>query len=36
MKLLTKEEAPAGLNEVIRMGRRCSTELEAEMMKAMN
>ncbi len=34
MKLLTKEEALAGLNEMIRMGWRCSTELYAEMLKA--
>lgn len=34
MKLLTKEEALAGLNEMIRMGWRCSTELYAEMVMA--
>lgn len=31
---VTKEEALAGLNEMIRMGRRCSTELYAEMLMA--
>ncbi len=34
MKLLTKDEALAGLNEMIRMGWRCSTELYAEMLSA--
>ncbi len=34
MKLLTREEALAGLNEMIRMGWRCSTELYAEMLTA--
>lgn len=34
MKLLTKEEALAGLNGMIRMGWRCSTELYAEMLMA--
>lgn len=34
MKLLTKEEALAGLNEMIRTGWRCSTELYAEMLMA--
>lgn len=29
-----KEEALAGLNEMIRMGWRCSTELYAEMVTA--
>jgi predicted nucleic acid-binding protein len=32
MKLLTKDEALAGLNEMIRMGWRCSTELYAKML----
>ena len=32
MELLTKEEALAGLNEMIRMGWRCSTELYAEIL----
>jgi len=32
MKLLTKEEAIAGLNKMIRMGWRCSTELYAEIL----
>ncbi len=32
MSLLTKEEALSGLNEMIRMGWRCSTELYAEML----
>ncbi len=36
MELLTKEEAFAGLNEMIRMGWRCSTELYAEIMTALN
>ncbi len=35
MKLLTKEEALAGLNEMIRMGWRCSTELYAEILMGM-
>ncbi|MGB8215870.1 MAG: DUF3368 domain-containing protein [Candidatus Methanoperedens sp.] len=34
MELLTKEEALAGLNEMIRMGWRCSTELYAEILMA--
>jgi predicted nucleic acid-binding protein len=34
-KLLTKEEALEGLNEMIRMGWRCSTELYAEMLMGM-
>ncbi len=34
MELLTKEEVLAGLNEMIRMGWRCSTELYAEMLMA--
>lgn len=34
MELLTKEEALAELNEMIRMGWRCSTELYAEMVMA--
>lgn len=34
MELLTKEDALAGLNEMIRMGWRCSTELYAEMLMA--
>ena len=36
MKLLTKEEVFAGLNEMIRMGWRCSTELYAEIIKTLN
>ena len=32
MKLLTREEALAGLNSMIRMGWRCSTELYAEIL----
>lgn len=32
MKLLTKKEALAGLNEMIYMGWRCSTELYAEIL----
>ncbi|MCZ7357695.1 MAG: DUF3368 domain-containing protein [Candidatus Methanoperedens sp.] len=32
LKLLTKEEAVAGLNEMIRMGWRCSTELYARIL----
>lgn len=32
MKLLTKGEVLGGLNEMIRMGWRCSTELYAEML----
>lgn len=35
MKLVTKEKALAGLNEMIRMGWRCSTELYAEIVMAM-
>jgi len=35
MKLLTKDEAIAGMNEMIRMGWRCSTELYAEILMAM-
>ncbi len=35
MKLVTKEEALAGLNEMIRMGWRCSTELYTEIVMAM-
>ena len=35
MKLVTKEEALAGLNEMIRMGWRCSTELYAETLMGM-
>ncbi len=35
MMLVTKEEALAGLNEMIRMGWRCSTELYAEMLMGM-
>ncbi|VVB97099.1 Uncharacterised protein [uncultured archaeon] len=35
MRLLTKEEALSGLNEMIRMGRRCPTELYAEMLMAL-
>lgn len=35
MSLLTKEEALSGLNEMIRMGCRCSTELYAEMLMAL-
>ena len=35
MKLLTKNEALAGLNEMIRAGWRCSTELYAEIMMAL-
>lgn len=35
MKLLTKEEVLVGLNEMIRMGWRCSTELYAEILVAM-
>jgi len=34
MKLLTEEETLAGLNEMIRMGWRCSTELYAEIYMA--
>ncbi len=34
MKLLTKEEVLISLNEMIRMGWRCSTELYAEVLKA--
>jgi predicted nucleic acid-binding protein len=34
MKLVTKEEALAGLNEMIRLGWRCSTELYAEILMA--
>jgi len=34
-KLLTKEEALAGLNEMIRMGWRCSTELYVEILMGM-
>lgn len=34
MELLTKEEALAGLNEMIRMGWRCSTELYVEILMA--
>jgi predicted nucleic acid-binding protein len=36
MKLLTKEEVFACLNEMIRMGWRCSIELYAEIIKALN
>ncbi len=36
MKLLTKEEVFAGLNEMIHTGWRCSTELYAEIMMALN
>ena len=36
MKLLTKEEVFGSLNEMIRMGWRCSTELYAEIIKALN
>lgn len=35
MKLLTKEEALAGLNEMIRMGWRCSTEFYAQILMGM-
>lgn len=34
MKLVTEEETLAGLNEMIRMGWRCSTELYAEIYMA--
>jgi len=34
MELLTKDEALAGLNEIIHMGWRCSTELYAEILMA--
>ncbi len=34
MKLVTKEEALADLNDMIRMGWRCSTELYAEILMA--
>ncbi len=36
MKLLTREEAVDALNEMIRMGWRCSTELYAEMLSAID
>lgn len=36
MKLLTKEEVFGSLNEMIRMGWRYSTELYAEIIKALN
>ena len=36
MKLLTKEEVFGSLNEMILMGWRCSTELYAEIIKALN
>ncbi len=35
MKMLTKEEALSGLNEMIRIGWRCSTVLYAEMLIAL-
>ena len=35
LKLLTQEEALAGLNCMLRMGWRCSTELYAEILMAM-
>ncbi len=35
MKLLTKEEVLVGLNEMIRLGWRCSTELYAEILMGM-
>ena len=36
MKLLTKEEVVVSLNEMIYVGWRCSTELYAEIIKALN
>lgn len=36
MKLLTKEEVFGSLNEMIRMGWRCSTELYAEIIMTLN
>ncbi len=36
MRLLTREELLVGLNEMIRMGWRCSTELYAEILMGMN
>ncbi len=36
MKLVTREEALADLNEMIRMGWRCSTELYAEILMAIS
>jgi len=35
MRLLTRDEALTGLNEMIRMGWRCSTELYAEILMGM-
>ncbi len=36
MKLLTREDAVDALNEMIRMGWRCSTELYGEMLSAID